>query len=88
MQQMVLLRFTAAMGWILRFVYLFILKLLFQEKKVWFYLKDVIARLCILDKRFKAAESIYLEHSQLDEAIEVPFSKEFADIFLVLTMEY
>ena len=35
---------------------------------------DVVARLCILDKRFKAAESVYLEHNQLDEAIAVSFS--------------
>jgi hypothetical protein len=32
---------------------------------------DVVARLCILDKKFKAAESVYLEHNQLDEAIAV-----------------
>ena len=32
---------------------------------------EVISRLCILDKRFKAAESVYLEHNQLDEAIAV-----------------
>ena len=32
---------------------------------------EVWARLYILDKQFKAAESIYLEHNQLDEAIEM-----------------
>jgi len=32
---------------------------------------EVVARLCILEKRFKAAESVYLEHNQLDEAIAV-----------------
>ena len=30
---------------------------------------EVWARLYILDKQFKAAEAIYLEHNQLDEAI-------------------
>ena len=30
---------------------------------------EVWARLYIMDKQFKAAESIYLEHNQLDEAI-------------------
>jgi len=52
----------------------------FQENMVVFIKKDVIARLCILDKRFKAAESIYLEHSQLDEAIEVSFLNEIGGI--------
>ena len=32
---------------------------------------EVWARLYILDKQFKAAEAIYLEHNQLDEAIQM-----------------
>ena len=36
---------------------------------------EVVARLCILDKRFKAAESVYLEHNQLDEAIAVSWNE-------------
>ena len=32
---------------------------------------EVWARLYILDKQFKAAESIYLEQNQLDEAIKM-----------------
>ncbi len=34
---------------------------------------EVVSRLCILDKKFKAAESVYLEHNQLDEAIAVKY---------------
>ena len=32
---------------------------------------EVWARLYILDKQYKAAEAIYLEHNQLDEAIQM-----------------